>query len=155
MEMTLTSNAFTHEQPIPRKYTADGENINPDLHITNVPDGVASLVLIVDDPDAATDPDGPGAVFTHWLLYNILPSTGAIGEDSVPANANAGQNGMGENGYTGPNPPNGAHRYHFELFALDTKIDLPDGATKDQVLQAMDGHIVTETRLTGLYQKSS
>lgn len=146
--MTITSSAFTHNSPIPEKYTCDGEGINPPLAFSEIPDTAKSLVLFVDDPDA------PGKTFVHWVLYNISPNVKFIEEDGNPSTAVVGVNGAGENLYVGPCPPSGTHRYFFKLFALDEKLeDLPDFADVDIVEEAMQDHIIAQAELIGLYTK--
>jgi Raf kinase inhibitor-like YbhB/YbcL family protein len=145
MPMMITSNAFTDNGAIPVKYTCQGENINPNLIIEEYPPKTKSLVLIVDDPDA------PGAVFDHWVLYNIMP-TKEIKENSAPGLQ--GQNGKGTTGYTGPCPPTGKHTYHFKIYALDNMLSIKAGAPKSTIDRAMNGHIIGFGEITGTYQKS-
>ena len=113
-DLILKSPAFENGAEIPSRYTCDGENINPTLIIENVPEGVKSLVLIMDDPDATG-----GATWDHWLLWNIPPETKEISENSVPAGAIQGKTSWGTNKYGGPCPPKGSspHRYMFKLYA--------------------------------------
>jgi Raf kinase inhibitor-like YbhB/YbcL family protein len=151
--MTLTSSAFNNGEQIPTKYGCDGEKISPPLAWANAPAGTRSFLLIVDDPDA------PRGTFTHWVIFNIPASVTSLPED-VPTNptlsngATQGQNGAGRIGYTSPCPPSGTHRYMFQLYALDTQLTLAPGATKQDVLDAMQGHIIGQTILTGLYTRS-
>jgi len=152
--MKLTSTAFKNNQSIPSKYTCDADGINPTLEITEVPKGTQSLVLIMDDPDI---PDfvkeSRGIdVFDHWIVFNIPPKTNKIPEATEPLGT-AGLNSTGQTGYTGPCPPDREHHYLFKLYALDTKIDLEHGATKKDVEQAMENHILEQTILTGLYKR--
>jgi len=151
--LVLTSTAFAHEDPIPSLYACDGDNISPPLQWDGVPEGTASLALIVDDPDA------PVGTFVHWVLYN-LPAEARGLDAGVPVDAELpdgsmqGRNGARRTGYTGPCPPSGTHRYYFKLYALDTALDLaPDAATKDEVLAAMEGHVLAQTELMGRYQR--
>src|SRR5437879_6565204 len=120
--MEISSPMFEDSVAIPKKYTCDGENINPALTFTAVPVTARSLVLIMDDPDA------PSGTFTHWIMWNMDPETILIDEDSFPPDAVQGLNSTGKPGYTGPCPPSGVHRYFFRLFALDTVLDLPPTA---------------------------
>ncbi len=143
--MKLSSIAFDHNQNIPKKYTCDGENINPPLTVSDVPDAAKSLVLIVDDPDA------PGKTWVHWVLYNIDPSVTEIGENSVAKSAIQGMTDFGTASYGGPCPPSGTHRYFFRLYALDTMLDLSERAGKKEVEDAMQGHILDSAELIGLY----
>jgi len=144
--MKLTSNAFQNNEKIPDKYTCKGENINPELAVKDIPAGTKSLALIMDDPDA------PRGTWDHWILFNIKP-TGTIKENSVPEGASQGKNSAGKNEYSGPCPPSGTHRYIFKLYALDTELKIDENADKKAVENAMKGHILAETKLTGLYSK--
>ena len=146
--MILSSPAFSNNQYIPLQYTCDGEDINPPLKIDNVPENAKSLVLIVDDPDA------PSKVWVHWVLWNIPPETKEIRSGEIPEEAVEGMTDFGKTGWQGPCPPSGAHRYFFKLYALDTTLDLPLSATKEDVEKAMQGHIIENTQLIGLYKRS-
>ena len=143
--MKLTSPAFTNQTIIPQKYTCQGKDINPPLTLSNIPQGTISLALIIDDPDA------PMGTWNHWLIWNIKP-TEEIKEDSAPGTQ--GKNSWGRNDYGGPCPPRGKHRYVFKLYALDSSLDLPTGATKAELEKAMMGHILERAELLGVYQKS-
>ena len=143
--MELTSRAFAEGGEIPHQYSAAGENDVPPLEIQGAPDGSESLVLIFEDIDS---PIGP---ITHWLVWNLPPETEYLDAIHVPDPARIGLNGYGKAGYTGPAPPAGAHHYRFRLFALDTTLDLEAGAWRDQVEQAMDGHVLAEAALTGSF----
>ena len=145
--MKLTSPAFGNNQLIPKKYTCDGEDINPPLEISEVPEGAKSLVLIVDDPDA------PMGTWDHWIVWNIDPATSLIEENSLPEGAVEGINSFGKQPYGGPCPPGGTHHYHFKLYALDTKLSLGASSKKRDVEKAMEGHILDWTDLVGLYQR--
>lgn len=146
-KLTLSSSAFTHEGNIPSRYTCDGEDINPPLAISNIPEGTQSLALIVDDPDA------PVGDWVHWLMWNISPKTEKIGENSVPENAVEGMTDFGRVGWGGPCPPSGVHRYQFKLYALDTILNLPQSTKKRDLEKAMQGHILDEAKLIGLYKR--
>ncbi len=150
--MRLSSPAFRHNTLMPSRYTCQGFDVNPPLRISDVPPGTKSLVLIMDDPDAP-DPKAPKMVWDHWVVWNIDPSTEEIPEDSVPPGAMQGRNSWGRNDYGGPCPPIGTHRYFFKLYALDSTLDLPSTATKADVEQAMEGHILDEANLIGTYRK--
>src|SRR3989338_8906514 len=141
--MVITSAAFKHNSKIPGKYTCDGENINPPLEFSEIPKETKSLVLIVDDPDA------PSKTWVHWVLYGIDPSTAKIKENS--ASGIQGKTDFGKPGYGGPWPPSGRHRYFFKLYALDTILDVPNGLTKQQVLEKVRDRVIEETELVGLY----
>ena len=146
--MKIISPAFSSNQLIPKKYTCDGENINPPLQISDVPKEAKSLVLIVDDPDA------PGGTFLHWLVWNIDVNTLLmIEENSLPPGAFQGKNDFGKENYGGPCPPSGTHRYFFKVFALDKTLDLPTGSTLKKVEEEMRGHILDSGELIGLYHR--
>lgn len=147
--MKITSFAFEHNSKIPSKYTCDGENINPELRIEEVPENAKSLVLIVDDPDATR-----GSTWLHWTLWNINSQTKEIAENSVPEGAIEGKTDFGKPGWGGPCPPSGSHRYFFKLFALDEILDLSAGASLDELQKAMEGHILSQAELIGLYSRS-
>lgn len=146
--MKITSSSFAHNQNIPPKYTCDGENINPPLLFSDIPADAKSLVLISDDPDA------PMGTWVHWILWNIDPKTTEIAEKSVPAGAMEGTTSFGETGYGGPCPPSGVHRYFFKLYALDTKLDLPISAKKEDLEKAIQQHILASAEMIGLYTRS-
>ena len=146
VSIPLTSTAFANNGDIPAKYTCQGKNINPPLAIGQTPKGTVSLALIIDDPDA------PKGVFDHWVVYNINPTTTLIAENSKPGTE--GKNGTGESAYMGPCPPSGKHHYFIRLYAVDKMLDLKSGATKKEVQDAIDGHILGEGELVGMYQKS-
>jgi Raf kinase inhibitor-like YbhB/YbcL family protein len=143
-KLTVTSTAFKNDEQIPIKYTCDGEEINPPLHIDGIPEEAKSLVLIVDDPDA------PRGVFDHWLVWNIETRT-TIAEGSIPGVV--GINGFGKTAYGGPCPPSGVHRYLFKVFALDSNLNLPAGADKKTLEQAMHSHVIADGELIGRYSK--
>lgn len=142
---SLGSDAFQHEQPIPEKYGCKGENINPQLTISNVPENTEALAMIMDDPDA------PVGTFTHWTVWNIDPKTALIPENT--SIGTEGANDFGDTGYGGPCPPSGTHRYFFKLYALSEKLQLPPGASRQQLEQAMEGKILQQTQLMGTYSK--
>ncbi len=154
MSLQLTSDAFTTGQSIPTKYSCIGKNISPALAWTEPPAGTQSFALIMDDPDA------PGRTWVHWVLFNIPANLRDLQEDlpitgkNVDPNAvYVGNNSSGKPSYQGPCPPSGTHRYFFKLYALDTIISLLPGATKDQLLKAMDSHILAQAELMGTFSK--
>jgi Raf kinase inhibitor-like YbhB/YbcL family protein len=154
MSLELTSEAFVNGQSIPAKYACTGRNISPALTWNDPPAGTQSLALIVDDPDA------PMGTWVHWVLFNIKSDTRNLQEDlpitgkNVDPNAiYVGKNSSGRIGYDGPCPPSGTHRYYFKLYALDTTINLLPGATKEQVLKEMEGHILAQGELMGTFSK--
>ena len=148
--MKITSPDFPANGPIPDRYTCNGEDINPPLAIAGVPENAQSLVLIVDDPDAP-DPAAPRVVWEHWVVWNIAPETLSIDVGSVPAGAVQGTNSWGRNDYGGPCPPIGTHRYFFKLFALDITLALGTSSIKADVEAAMQGHVLAQAELIGLY----
>lgn len=152
--MQLTSSSFQHGSSIPSTYTCDGNNTNPPLSISDVPEGTRSLVLIMDDPDVPTSIRADGN-WDHWLIWNIPADTKEIPENSVPNGAVVGKNTGGDNRYGGPCPPDRQHRYFFKLFALDTLLNLPnDSTTKADLLMAMDNHILAKAELMGTYNRT-
>ena len=150
--LRLTSAEFKDGDPIPAIYTCDGANVSPPLAWSGVPAGTRSFALIVDDPDA------PRGTYTHWVLFDLpaqatgLPE-GVPAEPTPSSGGRQGTNSANKVGYTGPCPPSGTHRYVFTLYALDAMLDLPAGATKQEVLDAMQGHILAEGSLMGRYQR--
>jgi Raf kinase inhibitor-like YbhB/YbcL family protein len=144
-KMTLTSPAFPAGGEIPAKFTCNGQSASPELRIAGTPPGAKSLALIADDPDA------PGGVFTHWLVWNIDPQTTRWGENSVPAGALQGTNDFSKRGYGPPCHPSGTHRYIFKVFALDRPLDLKAGAGRAEVEGAMRGHILAQGELIGRF----
>lgn len=138
---------FAHNESIPSKYTCDGEDAAPELNISEIPKDAKSLVLIVDDPDA------PMGTWVHWLVYNIPVSIAKIDAKNLPKEAKQGMTDFGKVGWGGPCPPSGTHRYFFKLYAIDKVLDLPDGATKSQLEQAIRDHIIEKTELIGLYKR--
>ena len=154
MSLTLTSDAFVNGQSIPAKYACTGRNVSPALAWSEPPAGTQSFALIVDDPDA------PMGTWVHWVLFNIPADARSLQEDlpvtgkNVDPNAiYVGKNSSGKIGYDGPCPPGGTHRYFFKLYALDALISLLPGASKDQVLKEMDGHILAQAELMGTFSK--
>ncbi len=153
--MQLLSNAFVNGEEIPAKYTCDGNDFSPPLSIKDVIRGAKSLALIMDDPDA------PGGVFVHWVIWNIPPDTASIPEKVPPAKvvsslggAKQGVNDFGKVGYRGPCPPPGPpHRYIFKLYTLDKIIDLGPGASKAELEGVMQGHILAQATLMGRYAR--
>lgn len=145
--MKIISSAFENNAKIPSKYTCDGENVNPPLSFTDIPASAKSLVLIVDDPDA------PGGIWVHWVLFNIDPKIQEVLENSLSESGIEGVTSFGKAGYGGPCPPSGAHRYFFKLCALDKILNL-ENPNKEEVEKAMQGHILDKAELIGLYSRS-
>ncbi len=148
--MKLTSPAFRHGEEIPRKYTCQGQDISPPLEIHDVPADAKSFVLVMDDPDVPKYIRHDG-MWDHWVLFNIDPEIKKIGEGENPGTL--GKNSSGKNRYQGPCPPDRRHRYFFKLYALDAKLDLPEGSTKAQVEKAMKGRAIAQAELMGVYEK--
>lgn len=152
MSLNVSSTAFTAGQAIPAQYTCKGQGISPPLAWSGAPAGVKSFALIMDDPDA------PMGTFVHWVLYNLPAASGALPE-AIPAGPKLtdgsvqGSNSAGRSGYTGPCPPSGTHRYFFKIYALDVLLDPGAGAGKEQLLRAMDGHIVSQGELMGTFRQ--
>jgi Raf kinase inhibitor-like YbhB/YbcL family protein len=147
-DFELTSSAFTEGESIPRKHSCEGDNVSPSLSWGSPPEGTRSLALIVHDPDA------PIGDFVHWVGWNIDPAGGGLEEGAhAPVE---GANGFGENGYGGPCPPpgHGPHRYVHELFALDTELDLDEGTSREQLEDAIEGHVLGGAELVGTYERS-
>lgn len=146
--MIITSSEFKNNGIIPVKYTCSGEGINPPFDFSEIPSTARSLTLIVEDPDA------PSGMFTHWVLFNVPSSVTQIRENQVPQNCLQGMTDFGKTGYGGPCPPPGkSHRYFFRLYAIDKELYLMEEATRDDVLMAMDGHIIDTAELVGLYKR--
>jgi Raf kinase inhibitor-like YbhB/YbcL family protein len=143
-KLIISSPAFAHEDYIPMAYSCEGSGKNPPVVINGLPEHTKSLVLIVEDPDA------PGKIFDHWIVWNIPPAE-IIPEDSIPGIV--GKNSRGENRYTGPCPPSGTHRYYFKVYALDTLLFIDEKADKNTIIDAMQAHILDYGELIGLYKK--
>ena len=141
--MEVTSPGFEAEGPIPARFTCDGADESPELRIAALPEGTVSLVLIMDDPDA------PVWTWDHWVVYDIEP-VGSIPEN-VGSLGTGGLNSWKRLGYGGPCPPEGTHRYFFRVLALDGTLGLAEGATKDEVLQAVEGRVLAEASLMGTF----
>ena len=147
MSLTLTSDAFANGQSIPVKYSCRGNNISPARAWNDPPPGAKSFALIVDDPDA------PMGTWVHWVLYNIPDGTRSLQENMDTGAMSVGKNSSGKMRYDGPCPPSGTHRYFFKLYALDSTLSLSPGVTKEQVLKAMEGHILAQGELMGTFSK--
>ena len=151
MTIQITSTAFTEGDPIPQKYTCDSDNISPPLAWTGIPAQAKTLALIVDDPDA------PVGVWVHWVMFDMPPDLNSIPEGVAKTPIVAGVGSQGNTdfrkpGYGGPCPPKGKpHRYFFRLYALDSLLNLPAGAKRAELDQAMRGHILATGQLIGTY----
>jgi Raf kinase inhibitor-like YbhB/YbcL family protein len=149
MAISITSNAFEPNRPIPQKHTGEGPDVSPPLSWTGVPPGAKELALICDDPDAPTPKP-----WVHWVLYKLLPTLSGLKENDS-GGGTQGKNDFGKSGYGGPLPPkgHGVHHYHFKLYALDGTLEASPGLTKDQILAKMKGHILAEGELVGTYER--
>jgi len=146
--MKLTSPAFSHNGSIPSQYTCDGADISPALEWSDEPEGTKTFALIVDDPDA------PAKIWVHWVVFNIPNTVRSLAEGASTSEFAQGATDFnGKRTWGGPCPPSGTHHYQFTLYALDTRLDLSTGATKEQLLKAMQGHIIEQATLVGTYQR--
>lgn len=147
--MELTSSAFSNEGLIPAKHTCNGANVSPQMGWGGVPSEAKSLVLIMDDPDA------PMGTFDHWVVFNIPAATTGFTEaiTKYPEGTQLGRNSYKSNDYKGPCPPDKMHRYFFKLYALDILLGLKSGASKADVLNAIQDHILAEAQLMGKYDQ--
>lgn len=147
---TLTSSVFQPDGQIPVRYTCDGEDLSPPLAWQGAPASTQSFALILDDPDA------PGGTFTHWVLFDLPSGTTELAEDAssdAALAAHQGKTSWRKAGYGGPCPPSGTHHYVFTLYALDSPLKLSAGASKKELLSALEGHVLAQTKLTGLYSR--
>lgn len=153
MTLKVTSGAFRDGEMIPVKYTGDGDDASPPLAWSGAPANVSEFALICDDPDA------PMGTFTHWVIYGIPGNVSGLSEgvpqvEVLDNGATQGKNGFGKIGYGGPAPPAGSpHRYRFHVYALDSKLDLPSGISKGDLLKAIKGHVIAEGELAGKYRR--
>ena len=152
MVIKVKSTVFEEGKPIPKRYTCDDMDLSPPLKMNDVPESTKSLAVICEDPDA------PSGIWTHWVIFNILPENNALPEGLVrnelfEDGSKQGLNDSGTVGYSGPCPPGGTHRYYFKVYALDTKLDLPPRISKQELLNAMKGHVLDEGQLMGIYSR--
>jgi len=151
MSLKITSPAFRYGEMIPKKFTCDGPDVSPQLAWTGAPVGTKSFALICDDPDSARAP------WVHWVIFNLPADLAGLEEDvpkgkELETGGRQGKNDFGRFGYGGP-CPGGLHRYYFKLHALDCMLDLEPGSTKEQLLRAMEGHILAQAELLGKYRR--
>lgn len=150
--LSVSSPTIQPGEPIPQEYTCDGANRSPAFDVTGLPDGTETVALIVDDPDAPGDEP-----FVHWLVWNVPASGGTaqLPEGSAPDQAVEGTNDADSVGYSGPCPPSedGAHTYRFTAYALDRSLETEEGATRDALESAMDGHVLDQARLSAPYDR--
>jgi len=152
--LTLSSPSFTNGQEIPADFTCDGSNRAFDIAIAGVPASAKSLAIIMHDPDAP-DPAAPRPQgFTHWIAYNISPTTTSLRLDALPSGAHVGMNDDGKAGYMGPCPPKGRHRYVITAYALDQSLPNLGAPKRADLLAAIKGHVIAETDLIGTYAKT-
>jgi Raf kinase inhibitor-like YbhB/YbcL family protein len=152
-EFKIASTAFQEGGEIPKKFTCEGEDLSPPLHWANPPRGTQSFVLIAEDPDA------PSGTWFHWVVYDLPARARELPEDvpkqaEVPGGGVQGQNSFGRIGYGGPCPPPGsAHHYFFNLYALDTTLNLRPGAAKEEVVTSAKGHVLGDAQFMGLFKR--
>jgi hypothetical protein len=146
--LILQSPSFQEGQEIPKKHGYKNDNISPALTIEQIPPQTKSLVLIMDDPDAM---GAVGKLWVHWTIWNIDPKESQIKEDTIPKGAIEGTTDFGQIGYGGPAPPDKRHTYVFKLYALNSRLGLERGATKKQIEEAMQNHIIAQTSLSGTF----
>lgn len=157
--ITVSSSAFRNGMAIPKQYTQDGANVSPPLQWSGQPSEARELVLVVEDPDAPM----PNPI-VHWILFGIPPTTNSLPENlpqgpglSSPLAGRQGRNYNSEQRYTGPKPPvgHGVHHYHFQLFALDKNLNVGDAPEKNDLLKAMQGHVLAQGELIGTYERTA
>lgn len=141
----LASTAFADGEIMPDRFTCQGANVSPPLDIHGVPDGTVSLALILHDPDA------PHGDYTHWTVWGIDPRQDNLDEDDLPDEVLQGVNDFGHSHYDGPCPPSGVHRYMFDLYALDARVTLPEGAPDEDIRMAISDHAIAKTTLMGRF----
>jgi len=147
--MIITSPAFKNGEGIPRKFTCEGGDFNPEFTVQNFPQGTKSLAFLMEDPDA------PGGTFTHWIVWDIDPAAAFIKEESKPSRSFEGTNSAAKVGYTGPCPPRGlSHRYFFRVYALDApSLEIMSGAKRQEFDATLAGHVLAEAELMGTYER--
>jgi Raf kinase inhibitor-like YbhB/YbcL family protein len=152
---SVHSPAFAHNAQMPRRYTAEGEDVSPPLEWSGAPPGTRSFALIVDDPDAP-DPRAPRMTWVHWILYDLPADARALPEDAgrhgLPAGTRSGRNDWNRPDYGGPEPPIGRHRYFHRVYALDSLLPPLEQPTKAELLAAMQGHVLAQAELVGTYE---
>jgi Raf kinase inhibitor-like YbhB/YbcL family protein len=152
MTIKITSPAFNEGESIPDRYSCNDVNVSPPLNFENIPDAARSIALILEDPDA------PGGMFTHWIIFNLPAETRGLsefvmGRELMDDGSKHGLNSFGLVGYNGPCPSVGTHRYFFRIYALDLKLDLPPLVQRDEILNAMEGHILDQGELMGVFTR--
>jgi Raf kinase inhibitor-like YbhB/YbcL family protein len=156
MALAISSPSFEPSAPIPRDHTCEGGDRSPALRWDGAPEGTRSFALIVDDPDAP-DPNAPKRTWVHWVVFDLPPDSESLVENAsgagLPEGAREGKNDWGENGWRGPCPPVGRHRYFFKLYALDTVLLDVSEPSKSELERAMAGHVLASAELVGTYQR--
>jgi len=149
MTFIIKSSDFMHNGIIPRRFSCDGEDLSPSLEWEDAPKETKSFVLIMDDPDA------PMGIWDHWLLFNIPSNMTKLeaGITQLPEGTKVGINSWQRNDYGGPCPPDREHRYFFKLYAVNTMLDLPHGATKREIEEAIQPYIISQAILVGRYNR--
>ncbi len=149
MTIEVSSSAFEAGATIPKKHTGEGEDVSPLLRWSSLPQGTKEIAIICDDPDAPTEKP-----FVHWVIYKVPADQKGLPE-GVIGGALEGINDFGRRGYDGCMPPqgHGVHHYHFKVYALDTELDAPADLSKDDLLAAMEGHILDQGELVGTYER--
>lgn len=142
--LKVTSSAFAFGQKIPSKYTCDGKDVNPPLHLENLPGEAISLAIVVDDPDA------PARTWNHWIVWNI-PVVNDIPENSMLGIT--GTNDFRNSTYNGPCPPSGLHRYYFKVYVLDRELSLTQADKKRKLITTMEKHVIARGELVGIYER--
>lgn len=154
MKLQVSTNAFQPGTEIPQKFTCSGEDLSPEISWTDLPEGTQSVAVIVDDPDA------PVGTWTHWMVYDLPPSIQKLAQErprtaSLDDGGLQGKNDFGNLGYNGPCPPPGKpHRYFFKVYALDQKLEIPAGATRKALDEALKGHVLAEGEVMGTFARS-
>ncbi|HKB88469.1 MAG TPA: YbhB/YbcL family Raf kinase inhibitor-like protein [Patescibacteria group bacterium] len=146
--INISNQEFVNNGKIPSSFTCDGENLSPTFLLQHVPSTAKSLAIILEDTDSAPK------YFTHWLAFNIGPSTETIEASKVLGSATVGTNDFGNTEYDGPCPPSGvSHKYYFRVYALDTMLDLTSSATRSSFNTAINGHVITTGEIGAYYTK--
>lgn len=152
MVIKIKSSAFEEGEIIPKKYSCEGVNVSPPLQWSSSPADVESFVLICEDPDA------PSGLWAHWIIFNLPAETTALPEfimerEVLENGAQQGLNDFGTIGYRGPCPPGGTHRYYYRIFALDIMLHLTSRINRQDLLEAMIGHIIDQGHIMGIYTR--
>ncbi|CAK6509761.1 YbhB/YbcL family Raf kinase inhibitor-like protein [Rickettsia helvetica] len=152
MTFIITSTAFKHNDRIPDKFTCKGQNVSPHLEWNNAPADTKSFALIMDDPDAPVEIAPPHGIWDHWIIYNIPASVTKLSEGQIDSNIKILNNSWKEKKYSGPCPPAGkSHRYFFKLYALNDYLELDENANKQDLVLALQKHLLAEAELIGIY----